>query len=412
MRILAVLLLAIVLAGTGPMTGAAQSEPKASPEAGGDLPSFAIYFKDAGPREVYRVSQKAGTTANYTVVIANPGTGGQPFDGLTFAPNVTIRTNGGVQTGDPDEEPTGATAWLDYAPTPYTLEDGQGTEITFPVSVPADAKPGQYIIALAFQTAEPLEIAQTPELRQTLRATTVMVLTVPGTIEPSFKVSDLHLVIDQTWSGFVATIENTGNILVRPRGKLTISDADGNPMMTQDFGLGSFFAFMSGTMEVGFANTLPPGDYLVTVEMRDEETGATAIVENVPISTMSQGELQALSLPPVTINDAAAVPRPDDAHPQFLDVDVLLGNTGEPVENAELNIAAYRDGELIENFVLLSPLSLPTGETPVHSRYIPADGFAAGSWTFTISVQVRDTSTGVATVLATVSTPAPLVIGS
>lgn len=73
-------------------------------------------------------------------------------------------------------------------------------------------------------------------------------------------------------------------------------------------------------------------------------------------------------------------------------------------------MAAYRDGKLVETYVLVAPLALPSGDTTVSSRYIPAEGFSKGIWSFKLSVQVRDSKSGVATVLNTVSLGDPVTI--
>jgi len=383
----------------------------ASPVPPPPLPVFAIYPKDTGPRTFFQVTQAAGTTVNYTVVIANTGEkGSADFTGRAFAANVYIRTNGGLDTGAPDEAKSGATAWFEYSTDIVTLKPGTGIERTFAVVIPEETKPGEYVSALSFETAEPIEVPGTPNLKQILRQTIAFIITVPGTVVPSFSIDNLHLVVDPAWTGLEATLVNTGNVLVKPTGKITISDSSGKPLTSQDVVFGTFYAFKSGLIQTGFGNTLPAGDYQVTFELRDPETGATALIENQKITSVTQGELSAEAIPPINFDEATAEIKPALDNPQFLNVTAIVSNTGDPITGAELNIAAYHDGELVENYVLVSPLALPAGETNLSNRYIPAEGWSTGAWSFTLSVQVRDRETGVASILSTVNLGDPVLI--
>ena len=112
--------------------------------------------------------------------------------------------------------------------------------------------------------------------------------------------------------------------------------------------------------------------------------------------------------PPVTFTIATGQFKPSADSPQFLDVAATVNNAGDTVTGAQLNITAYKDGKLVETYVLVSPLALPGGDTSVTSRYVPADGFSKGAWSFKLSIQVRDPKSGVATVLNTVSLGNPV----
>lgn len=413
--------LALAALPAGAMVSARSAQDEAPPPTGtpdavssdesAPLPSFAIYPKETGPRTFFDVTVEAGERQEHTVVLANAGDAELGvFVGRTFAVDVGVKVNGGLESGGPDQEKTGATTWLDYPTDEVRLDPGQGIERTFSVSVPGDATPGQYITAICFETAEPIAVPGVPNLKQNLRKTIAFYLTIPGDIRPEFVIENVHLTTDESWSGIEAEVVNTGNVLVRPEGRVTVSTTDGAPIATVEIGYDAFYAGKTGLIQTGFGDILPSGDYLVTIELRDPETGATAIVEDQPIATTTRAEQEAAAAPPVAFAAATGeiVPSPDD--PQFLRLDATIANSGEAVTDAEVSLQATRDGELVENYVVVSPLSLPQGETDVSSRYVPLDGWESGTWVFTLSVQIRDRESGVAQVLSSIELGDPIVI--
>ena|GEM_PF-746650 len=390
----------------------ASPTPVASPTATpSPTPIFAIYPKETGPRTFFDVTQEAGTTASYTVVLVNAGTEANGvFRGRTFVVDGRTKVNGGLDTGSSSDLKTDATTWLDYPNDIVSLEPGKGIERTFTVTVPEGTPVGQYVVAMCFETADPIEIEGVANLKQNLRQTIAFYLTVPGEVHAEFSIEKLRIQSDQIWSGIEAEIVNTGNVLVRPEGRLTINAADGSPLATTEIAFGAYYAGQSGLMQVGIGGLLPIGDYQVTVELRDPATGATAIVENQTVAVTADGGFVATDAPPVEFLSATGVIAPDLANPQFVNVDAVISNTGDPVVDGELSLNVLRDGVLVENYVVVSPLSLPQGETTISSRYIPIDGWVAGTWTFTLSLQQLDRSTGVSTVLATTSLGEPIEI--
>lgn len=399
------------LPAVGTQEGAATSD--ATPEAEDEalVPSFTIYPKETGPRTFFDATQDAGTSQDFTVVLVNAGGAEHgDFVGRTFAVDVRTKVNGGLESGGPNEAKTGATTWLDYPNDEVTLAPGKGIERTFTVTVPEGTPSGQYVTALCFETAEPIAIPGVPNVKQNLRQTIAFYLTVPGEMRPEFSIENVHITSDPIWSGIEAEIVNSGNVVVRPEGRVTVSSLDGTPLVTNEIAFGAFYAGQTGIIQTGFGDVLPSGEYLITIELRDPETGATAIVENQQVATTTQGELAAAEAPPVAFSAAAGILKPSAEEPQFLSLDATIANGGEPVADAELSLRVTRDGELVENYVVVSPLSLPSGETDVSSRYIPVDGWEPGTWAFTLSVQVQDRETGIAQVLSTVSLGDPIVI--
>ena len=85
-------------------------------------------------------------------------------------------------------------------------------------------------------------------------------------------------------------------------------------------------------------------------------------------------------------------PSPSADDVQFATVDAVISNNGEPVANAQLSLIASVNGEEVERFPISQSLSLPTGETPITTRYIPATGWTSGEWTFELLLETVDPS--------------------
>ena len=231
-----------------------------------------------------------------------------------------------TNSGNPGEDKTGATAWFDYSTEIYTIEPGKGLERTFTVTVPKDTKPGQYIAALSFETADPLTIPDAPNLKQTLRQTIAFAITVPGTVTPAFEIKDVHVIADPNWTGIEATISNTGNVLVEPSGTISISDLKGTPLGSFEVTLGKYYAFKDGLIQLGLGNLTPNGEYLVTIDLHDQATGANAVIENQKIQVTTSAQIAAAEAPPVVFSEAVGELKPSADKPQFLNVTATLSN--------------------------------------------------------------------------------------
>ena len=100
----------------------------------------------------------------------------------------------------------------------------------------------------------------------------------------------------------------------------------------------------------------------------------------------------------ISITSATATPKPAADDVQFVQVEATIQNSGDPVANAQLSLVASKDGAEVERFPISQSLSLPTGDTPISTRYLPADGWTTGTWTFELLLESVDPS-GAAIVL-------------
>jgi hypothetical protein len=205
----------------------------------------------------------------------------------------------------------------------------------------------------------------------------------------------------------VIPVNNTGNVLVKPRGELVLRNAEGETVLTAPIVMGSVYAGTTAPMSVGIPSSVAEGEYSLTVDVMDDATGVAASIGDTTIAVVASDET------PVQFTMTGTVAlAPDASKPAFADVSAEITNVGDPVDAAEVVLEVTRDGEVVETYPLVPSLSLPGGTaTNVSQRYVPLSGWEPGLWSFVLRVNVVDPATGAATTVATVDTIPAIVVG-
>ena len=188
---------------------------------------------------------------------------------------------------------------------------------------------------------------------------------------------------------------------MRPTGTIDLLDPDGALLASFPVEMQSIYAHDKTTLSIGFPGIAGFDSYRIRVDLQDEETGETAVatVDGLIASP------EATPTPPqFSIGNPSATPGPDADQVQFATIEATLTNAGDAVGNAQLSLIASVDGAEVERFPINQSLSLPTGDTSITTRYIPATGWTPGSWTFELVLETIDAS-GVAVVVARASIP-------
>lgn len=380
----------------------------ATPGAQPPLPSFVFQPANETSGGYFSLELKPGATQDESVLIGNSGT--SPIDARTYAADAFTLDNGGFGLKSNDDPRTGVTTWLDYQSKELTLEPGKGVTVKFTVTTPSDLAPGQYITGLALETAEPIATGGNSsgqlQINQTLRTVIAVLITVPGPITPAFTIGAPTLSQETPTQSLTMPISNTGNILVKPSGNVRVTDASGKTMLTAPVQMGSVYAHDATTLSIALSQPLPKGSYVVSVDLHDAATGASASVSNAKIA--ARGEATPVSAAAIGFSSATATPKPSLNKLQFLEISATITNTGEPVTNARVVLHAVHDGATVEDFTLASSLALPTGDTVVQGRYLPADGWSTGTWTFSLTLEAVDAATGQTRPLGTATLGEPL----
>jgi hypothetical protein len=395
-----------VLQLSGSLSAVAQeSTPPLQPEAASNLgPQFVIRPADGADGDFFELELAAGRSTELKVIVGNADD--EPLSLLTYVADVVPATNGGFALAREDVAPVGVATWIDYATDAVTLQPGEGIEREFKVTIPKDVMPGQYVAGLALQTAEPLEVEGTTLFTQTIRKIVQVFITVPGPVQPQFGFGEAVVSSETGVINITVPVDNSGNVLVRPRGTFALSDADGQQVYDVPIKMGSVYAGMSVPLVVTLTTPLAEGQYSVSLQLADEATGATGSMTDQPITINSEQQA------PDRFELAGDIGlQPDPADPVFADVAVDVTNNGKAVDSSEVVLDVMKDGALVESFTLASSLALAQGTTEVSTRYIPPTGFDSGEWSFVIRLNVVDPSSKAATTVATLEDIPPVTIG-
>jgi hypothetical protein len=396
------LILALLAALILPLSVAQAAAQDATPSTDSG-PRFVIRPVDGADGDYFTLKADAGTTNKLTVVLGNADD--EDLKLRTFANDAVPMINGGFSIADEAVPATGVANWIDYPAETFTFKPSEGIERTFTVTIPADTKPGQYIAGLALQTADPIEVEGTSMFNQIIRKTIAVFIIVPGPEQPAFELGTPELKTDSAIPRIEIPVINTGNVLVKPAGELTLSDASGETVLTAPIAMGSVYAGTTAPLSVGITTPLPNGDYTLNVQLSDP---ATKVETSLAEQTITVAAAAAAS--PITMTATIEV-APDAKNPAFATVDVQIDNQGDPVTKAEIQLDVLHDGELVETFPLASSLALPAGATAVNQRYIPPTGWAAGEWSFVLRLNVIDGTTGAATTVTTLDDLPTIAIG-
>lgn len=350
------------------------------------------------PNQYFQVDVEAGESLGLAVGIRNGGSA--PIELRTFATNVFNPPNGGFSAQTEDDEKTGPTLWLDYPSFTMELDPGEVREQEFTITVPEGTPPGQYVAALVVRTADELQIDGSDVFRQILRNAMSVEITVPGPVLPEFELGEPVFTVGPAVTTLDIPVTNTGNILVKPSGELLLMSPDGRVLTRSSVEMGSVYGGMSTIIQILLPDQFPSGDYLVSIDLNDEATDASAALDESPVS------LAETEVPNFEIQQASVTP--NGAPVQYADVAAVITNNGPNIPTTNVTLNVTRDGEEVESYPLAENQALPTGSTDFSQRYIPVDGWQEGTYTFELVISAVSGDTE--TVLATVEIPDEIVV--
>lgn len=399
--LLTVLLTSVLLLGAvAPHASVAQanSEATATPEVD-TTPRFVLRPTDGQDGAYFTVNAQAGATTELTATVGNVGE--IPLDLRTFASDAVVLVNGGFGVKDEDAEQTGPTTWIDWEAETFNFEPGEGVERNFTVTVPEGTEPGEYIAGISIQTAEPIEIEGSTMFDQIIRKAVAVFIIVEGETTTSYELGEPEIITATGGSRLEVPVTNTGDVLVKPAGTISLTDADGREVFSIEFAMGSVYAGYDTVLAVPLDSSLAGQEYELHLAVSDESSGVSATIDSEPI--LFSGEVPEEA--PVQIANSAITPMPDADDPVYANVDLTIANSGGVMNNANFVLHVYRDGKLVEDFSLGSNMNIASGETTVSQRYIPAEGFRSGEWSFVLSIETVEPQTEATTLVVELPLP-------
>ena len=374
----------------------------ASPDAASGTPtasrqiSFSLNPAGQPDGSFFQLSLKPGETKRLSVQFANQYD--QTLALRSFVSDTFTLTNGGLGVRDEGTSTLAPATWIAYPADTYKLKPNEGREIAFTVSVPGDAKPGNYVAALVLQTADTVPVEGTALFDQIIRKAIAIDITVPGKSDPRFEIGDAKYASGPNAPSLSIDITNTGNQRLRPEGKISVKDASGTVVLSADVTMGSVYAGTATQLQFVLQQPLPEGTYAIELNLEDGDTKARASVSDLTFSASAPATPIQTT---IQFSDLAIAPGPNVKTPQFANVTGTIVNGSAPISNARLTIHALQDGKEVESFPLIPSLSLAQGETPIQQRYIPGTGFTKGTWSFLLTLESVDPASGAATLLLT-----------
>jgi hypothetical protein len=338
--------------------------------------------------------------------------GSEMVEVRTYAADVLTQTNGGFGAKLAGEPVSGTTTWVDYPDDTFEMKAGEKRVQGFKVTVPDGAHPGEYITSLVIQNAEPVGIGDaTPgagfSVNQVLRQVIAVAITIPGLREPGLEIGEVSYQATAAATGLYVAVTNSGNVHLSPDAEIVLRDANGSEVTRASMTMGSFYSETSTSIVVGLLQPLDPGEYRVSVTLSEDgipNTDPIKVTRDDLLLTVAAPEVSGTPAPETIGIESVAVNELRDAGDSLQAVEVLatIDNPGAPVSGAQLTLTVERDGALVEEYVLGSSLSFPTGSAEFRQRYVPIEGWTPGTYSFSVTLAATDPNTGELVELTTV----------
>ena len=352
---------------------------------------------DTDSGEYISIEVAAGTSGDFTIVVANDGNVNQHV--RFYAVPAGTLDNGGFAAAPYGTEPDLVTSWLGMAEQTLELDAGKGQEVVVKVSVPDGTPAGEYVTSISAEQAEAFEIPGTDVMSQRVRWSMPVQIIVPGDFQYSFEFSSAELELRNHALIGVIEIVNTGTATVRPTGEVRLLDDNGNVIGVSGVEMRAVYSGTTANMYVGWQNVPTFESYSLEVTLTDPDNGATASAtfnDLVPI-TEHVVEAAATPVPELAFSQADLAPLTDDVPPSMLSFEGAISNPADPIENARVSIVTHQDGEEVDRYPILQGVTLATGTTPLEARYALPGGFTDGTYTFAVTIELG--SSGSQTVL-------------
>jgi hypothetical protein len=215
------------------------------------------------PGSYFDLTMRPGQTRGIEVEISNPGDAA--IEARTYAADVYTIINGGFGARLRGEPQTGMTRWLDYATDVIGLRTGERDRQAFPVAVPGDAEPGEYITSIVLENDKPIPGSGSVTVDQIVRQAVAVVVTVPGKRAPALAIGEATHKVVAGRSVVSVAVENPGNVRLKPLIDVVLLDRAGAKVSQAQIQMDTFYAHTDSFVEVALDALLVPGDYTIRV---------------------------------------------------------------------------------------------------------------------------------------------------
>lgn len=378
--------LLLMLMALTPLAGFAQDTPAAEGTPDPNAVLISIRPKDQEDGSRFEAEVGAGETVDLTAVMTNFGA--SPIELRVYTADVVPAINGGLRLAERGTEPTGTSLWMSFSEEEFTLQPQESIERPITITVPEGTPAGQYVNAVALETVNPINPSASSSFEQFFRKVVSVYITVPGDLAANFELGTPEVLVAQGRSGIQIPLSNTGNVRIDLVGAVLIKSPEGNVVYEGTVQLGPVYNGQQTMIQIAFGSVPPPGDYLLTYSLTDNASEVNVSTSEMKIVVPEDSFVGEV---PVAFENVSVAPNADPIVFANVSVDVVLINTS--YRSTRLTMSVYRDGELVEDFVLAENLSLAEGTTTVSQRYLPETNWESGTYTFSLRLDSTENDT-------------------
>ncbi|HLX58516.1 MAG TPA: DUF916 domain-containing protein [Ktedonobacteraceae bacterium] len=136
-------------------------------------------------------------------------------------------------------------AWITLAVRQVTLAPHQSQVVQFQISIPKDGRAGQHVGGIAVQDAALPKSTSAPGKNQVQinvqqRYVVPIVLTLPGPQSEALAAAGIQPSSGPGYQYLLVALSNTGNLMLKPRGSLQVTDDQGDPPRNLTINLDTF----------------------------------------------------------------------------------------------------------------------------------------------------------------------------
>lgn len=188
-----------------------------------------------------------------------------------YAADGVTAINGSTAFAAADETRTGVRSWLSTTISELVIPAGQGANVPFRVTVPADAAPGDHVAGWIVE-APPKPVAAGGVGATILeRAGVAVVVRVPGSTEERLALDAICLNQETGSNYFEVPARNEGNVLTRGSGTFTLATPDGLEVFVRPAELGTVLPGDATFLRLDAPFDPGPGDYVATLALEQPD---------------------------------------------------------------------------------------------------------------------------------------------
>ena len=289
----------------------------AAPAVGAPAPAVGLRAIGHWPHGYYIYQAKPGTIVHGAIAVVNTGRAGGQVR-MYPADSTTGQTSGAVYlTSTTSPHQTGR--WIALATATTHLAAGGQKRIAFTVNVPTGASPGPHLAGIV---AEPVQEQLSSrskgkasvQIKFRSLAIVAVEIDVPGPLHAQLTVGTIEPGGRKGTQQLLVHLANTGNVMLKPAGTLTIRDTTGNVVKRFPLQLDTFLPHTAIDYPVTVnGHGLPAGEYTTSIRLAYSGLsggGNGTAVANPPlaISTTNETQIYGQPTPPTGTTTAAANP--------------------------------------------------------------------------------------------------------